>query len=93
MKEYMIRHRRFPYAAGSILLVILIFLISGTPAFISTSKAAKKLPIYCVQRDDKCVSLTFDATWGNEDTHRSAFRIPESRDPACGNIDLGNEFA
>ena len=24
--------------------------------------------MYSVQRDDKCVSLTFDAAWGNEDT-------------------------
>jgi len=64
------RHRRVIYAAGSVLLVILIFLISGTPAFVSTAKTNKKLPIYCVQRDDKCVSLTFDAAWGNEDTQR-----------------------
>lgn len=33
-----------------------------------TSLATKALPIYSVQRDNKCVSLTFDAAWGNEDT-------------------------
>ena len=70
MKGFLFQHRRMIYAAGSVLLVILIFLISGTPAFVSTSKAMKKLPIYCVQRDDKCVSLTFDAAWGNEDTQQ-----------------------
>ena len=31
------------------------------------ASAARELPIYCVQRSDKVVSLTFDASWG--DTH------------------------
>ena len=50
------------------LSVVLIFLITGTPAMVHASRTEKMLPIYCVQRDDKCVSLTFDAAWGNEDT-------------------------
>ena len=29
---------------------------------------ARDLPIYCVGRDDKTISVTFDAAWGNEDT-------------------------
>ena len=64
----LLRNKRIWYAIGSVLAVALIFLISGTPAFVSTAAATKKLPIYCVQRDDKRVSLTFDAAWGNEDT-------------------------
>ena len=70
MTAFLMRHKRIFYAAGSVLLVALIFLISGTPAFISTAAAKRNLPIYCVQRDDKCVSLTFDAAWGNEDTQK-----------------------
>ena len=68
MKSFLKRHKRLLYAVGSVILIILIFLISGTPGIVSTSAATKKLPIYSVQRDDKCVSLTFDAAWGNEDT-------------------------
>ena len=30
--------------------------------------AARELPIYCVQRSDKVVSLTFDASWGDDHT-------------------------
>ena len=30
----------------------------------------RKLPIYCVKTDAPKVALTFDAAWGNEDTHR-----------------------
>ena len=32
--------------------------------------ASRQLPIYCVQRDQKMVSLSFDAAWGNEDTQQ-----------------------
>ena len=28
----------------------------------------RKLPIYCVDRQDKVVSISFDAAWGNEQT-------------------------
>jgi hypothetical protein len=45
-----------------------IVLAAGAPSFLQTAATGRKLPIYCVQRDDKCVSLTFDAAWGNEDT-------------------------
>lgn len=55
---------------GVLLAVVVaaLFLAAAAPTFIPTSLATKKLPIYSVKRDDKCVSLTFDAAWGNEDT-------------------------
>lgn len=28
----------------------------------------RKLPIYCVETDEKVIALSFDAAWGNEDT-------------------------
>ncbi|MBQ4617622.1 MAG: polysaccharide deacetylase family protein [Clostridia bacterium] len=33
-----------------------------------TAATARRLPIYCTDRDDRVVSLTFDAAWGDEDT-------------------------
>lgn len=47
--------------------------ISTSTTSISTtaggySKSQKKLPIYCVDTDEKKVALSFDAAWGNEDT-------------------------
>lgn len=58
------------YSVVLALMVAVIFLAVSAPTMIETAKAARKLPIYCVQRDDKCVSLTFDAAWGNEDTQQ-----------------------
>ena len=36
--------------------------------FISPAKTKKKLPIYNVGREEKIVSISFDAAWGNEQT-------------------------
>lgn len=53
----------------AVLLALCVLL--GLPWFISGPNAigaaatARELPIYNVKRDDKCVSLTFDAAWGN----------------------------
>ncbi len=47
-------------------LAVLLFCIFG--GSISAAAAARELPIYCVEREGKPVSLTFDAAWGNEDT-------------------------
>ena len=48
----------------------LIFAVVCSPRVVGASAAARRLPVYCVQRDGKYVSLTFDAAWGNEDTQQ-----------------------
>ena len=48
----------------------LIFAVVCSPRVVGASAAARKLPVYCVQRDGKYVSLSFDAAWGNEDTQQ-----------------------
>ena len=57
---------------GSVMLAVavaLLFVAAATPSFISAAAMKdRKLPVYSVERDDTCVSLTFDAAWGNEDT-------------------------
>ena len=50
--------------------VALIFTLVNSPAIVGVSATTRKLPIYCVKRDNKCVSLSFDAAWGNEDTQQ-----------------------
>ncbi len=48
--------------------VALIFWAVNSPALVGAAASTRELPIYNVQRDNKTVSLTFDAAWGNEDT-------------------------
>ncbi len=55
-------------AVALVLLVGVIFWAVNSPAVVGVSASDRELPIYCVQREDKCVALSFDAAWGNEDT-------------------------
>lgn len=58
-------------AASAVALVVLtavIFWTTNSPTVVGVSASDRQLPIYCVQRDDKTVALSFDAAWGNEDT-------------------------
>ena len=44
--------------------------LSMVPKAVMTATTQRDLPIYCVQKDSKVCSLTFDAAWGNEDTQQ-----------------------
>jgi len=47
-----------------------MFYVVNWPAAVGASAAKRQLPIYCVQRDQKLISISFDAAWGNEDTQQ-----------------------
>ena len=53
-----------------LLCAVAMFYIVNHPAVIGAAATTRQLPIYCVQRDQKVVSLSFDAAWGNEDTQQ-----------------------
>lgn len=46
-------------AAGGMLWAV------NSPLVVGASATTRELPIYCVQRDQKMVSISFDAAWGN----------------------------
>ena len=62
------KHRKLLSACAMVLAIALMFWAVNSPAIVGVSAAKRVLPIYSVQRDDRVVSLTFDAAWGNEDT-------------------------
>ena len=64
-KSMLTRHRRLLGPAALALAVAAIFWVVNSPAIVGVSASARKLPIYSVQRDNKAVSLTFDAAWGD----------------------------
>ena len=70
LNRFITRHRRGVGFFSLALAVVIIFCAVNMPLAITAAKTDKKLPIYSVQRDDKCISLTFDAAWGNEDTQQ-----------------------
>ena len=64
-----IKNRRALVSAVSLVLMVgIIFWAVNSPTVVGVSVSDRELPIYCVQREDKVVALSFDAAWGNEDT-------------------------
>ena len=49
-------------------LAAAMFCTINAPQVVGSAATTRQLPIYCVQRDQKLVSISFDAAWGNEDT-------------------------
>ena len=69
MKIFLIRRRHLMLFAGA-LMAFAVFWVVNAPTSVATSVATRQLPIYCVDRGDKVISISFDAAWGNEDTQK-----------------------
>ena len=69
MKIFVFRHKRLALA-GMLLAVCAIFLAVSYPTAVGAYAADRQLPIYCVEKDQKVCSISFDAAWGNEDTQQ-----------------------
>ena len=67
MKLFLVR-RKLLTAAVCLLVAAGMFYVVNHPAIVGASATTRQLPIYCVQRDQKMVAISFDAAWGNEDT-------------------------
>ncbi len=57
--------KRWWTTAVCLCLAAAMFYIVNFPAAVGASAATRQLPIYCVQRDQKLVSISFDAAWGD----------------------------
>ena len=64
VRVFLIR-KNIALAAGALLAAVAIFCAVNVPAAITAAGSARQLPIYCVQRDQKLVSISFDAAWGD----------------------------
>ena len=62
MKILLIRRRHLVLFAGA-LLAFALFWVVNAPASVAASVATRQLPIYCVDRDDNVISISFDAAW------------------------------
>jgi len=69
MRVLFLRKRHLMICLGA-LLSAAIFAAVNLPVAVTTSASARQLPIYCVDRADNKVAISFDAAWGNEDTQQ-----------------------
>ena len=60
--------RRLVVAGVCLLAAALMLTVVNSPAVVGAAATTRQLPIYCVQKDYKVLSISFDAAWGNEDT-------------------------
>ena len=68
LRTFFRNHRRLVSGLGMLLAILLIFWSVSSPSIVGVSASQRSLPVYSVERDDKYISLSFDAAWGNEDT-------------------------
>lgn len=57
--------RRYLAVLACVLAAAGMFWAVNRPAVVGASASSRQLPIYCVQRDQKMASLSFDAAWGD----------------------------
>lgn len=62
--------KRWWSAALCLCLAAAILYVVNYPPAVGAAATSRQLPIYCVQRDQKMLSISFDAAWGNEDTQQ-----------------------
>ena len=65
MKILTVRLKKGYLLAVGALVLAAILLVSPVGDAVSAAAVKRDLPIYCVQKDSKVCSLTFDAAWGN----------------------------
>ena len=74
--------RKWWTAAACLCLAALMFYVVNYPAAVGAAATTRQLPLYCVQRDQKLVSISFDAAWGNEDTQQLIDILGQYKVPA-----------
>lgn len=68
--KFVLIKRKLLTLGACLLCAAAMFYIVSHPAIVGAAATTRQLPIYCVQRDQKVISLSFDAAWGNEDTQQ-----------------------
>ena len=57
--------RKLLAAAACAAAAAIMLWVVNNPAVVGASAATRQLPIYCVQKDYKVLSVSFDAAWGD----------------------------
>lgn len=57
--------RKLIAAAACLAAAAMMFWVVNNPAVVGAAATTRALPIYCVQKDYKVLSISFDAAWGD----------------------------
>lgn len=81
MKILVLRRKVLSAVLCGALAVGMLWLVDH-PQAVGAASMERQLPVYCVQKEEKVVALTFDAAWGNEDTEQLIEILGEHDVPA-----------
>lgn len=68
--RFLVLRRKTLTVGTALLAAAAIFGAVNAPAAVRASVATRQLPIYCVERDQKVCSISFDAAWGADNTQK-----------------------
>lgn len=68
--RFLVLRRKTLTVGAALLAAAAIFGAVNAPAAVRASVATRQLPIYCVERDQKVCSISFDAAWGVDNTQK-----------------------
>lgn len=68
--KFFILKRKWLTFGAAALCAAAIFCAVNVPTVVGASVATRQLPIYCVERDQKVCSISFDAAWGADNTQK-----------------------
>jgi len=68
IRKWLLSHPNFTSFLGLTAIIVTMFTVINHPKIVGVAATQRVLPIYSVERDNKAISLSFDAAWGNEDT-------------------------
>ena len=68
MKTIFLTKRKLALILTALILLVLFGIFGISKGAVTTAAQKRLLPIYSVATEEKCIALTFDAAWGNEDT-------------------------
>lgn len=71
LAAYAKRKIKYSILVWTVVLTALVVIVKTIPGSIAVSHNAggRELPIYCVDTKEPKVAISFDAAWGNDDTH------------------------
>lgn len=77
--RFLVLRRKTLTVGAALLAAAAIFGAVNAPAAVRASVATRQLPIYCVERDQKVCSISFDAAWGADNTQKILDVLAELR--------------
>lgn len=77
------RKRRLAALCAALAAAAIFTAVNAAPAAVSAAAAQRQLPIYCVERDQKVCSISFDAAWGNGRVRRAYLPVRRRSDAAA----------